>query len=58
MVVEESVTFDLISTFDSKTPQGIPVQETRQNFAGFWTEFLSKLEIIVENFHIHLVDIL
>ena len=58
MVVKEGVTLDLISTFDSKTAQGISVQETGQNFAGFWTELLSKLERIIENLQIHFVDIL
>jgi hypothetical protein len=58
MVSKEGVTLDLLSTFDSKTAQRISVQETRQNFAGFWTELLSKYERIVENLYIHRVDVL
>jgi hypothetical protein len=57
MVMKEGVTLNLISTFDSKTAQGISVQETRKNFAGFWTELISKFEGIVENLRIHLVDV-
>ena len=58
MVMKEVVTLDLLSTFNSKTTQWISGQETRQNFAGFWTELLSKSELIVEDLHIHIVDVL
>jgi len=56
MVVKEGVTLNLLSTLDPKTMHGISVQESRQNFAGFWTKLFSKSERIVENLFIHLIN--
>ena len=56
IIVKEGVTLDLLSTLNPKTVQGISVQESSQNSAGFRTELLSKSKRIVENLFIHLVN--